>query len=211
MFFLLLSQPASDNAEDEIMKENEEANEVPLGKMLKQLKSQGTKGGKLKKNKSQRTKAESDVDILKMVREINLDNQGLSGKFESSNGHKHSPSGKIKAELEHQKVKKRKASAVASVPVPKRRRSTLPQTPLKAIKNSVDGSSPELKGKKSIPKEMFESSESDDLASSVKKRKRSTSEHKGKDSDMGNNGKKSEAKGSDEDSPLVSFSASVFF
>ncbi|KAF2306079.1 hypothetical protein GH714_011216 [Hevea brasiliensis] len=166
----------SDIAEDVVLKDSErEANEVPLGKMIKQLKSPGTKGGKVKKNKSLSAKtknAESDVDILKMVREINLDNMGLSSKFESSNGHKDFPSEKAKSELEHEKSKKIKATDVASVPVPKRRRSSSSHSARLSSSNlfiplsaSRDDSSPDSKEKKkSIPKL---SSESDLLKSVV--------------------------------------------
>ena len=65
---------------------------MPLRKMIKRLKSKGAKDGRSKKNKSlsaEAKDAENDVDILKMVREINLDSLGMSSKFESSNGHKH--------------------------------------------------------------------------------------------------------------------------
>ncbi|OMO64698.1 Armadillo-like helical [Corchorus olitorius] len=114
--------------EDEALQDSDiDGNEVPLRKMIKQLKSKGAKDVRAKKNKSPSAAAkdvENDVDILKMVREINLDNLGMPSKFESSNGHKHSPAKKTKVEQEHQKAKKRKMSAAASSPVPKRRRSS---------------------------------------------------------------------------------------
>ncbi|OMO76990.1 Armadillo-like helical [Corchorus capsularis] len=114
--------------EDEALQDSDiDGNEVPLRKMIKQLKSKGAKDVRAKKNKSPSGAAkdvENDVDILKMVREINLDNLGVPGKFESSNGHKHSPAKKTKLEQEHQKAKKRKMSAAVSSPVPKRRRSS---------------------------------------------------------------------------------------
>ncbi|PPD78128.1 hypothetical protein GOBAR_DD24929 [Gossypium barbadense] len=112
---------------EEALKDSEtDRNEVPLRKMIKQLKSKEPKGGKAKKNKSlpvEAKDAENDVDILKMVREINLDSLERSSKFESTNGHKHFPIKKEKAEQEHQKGNKRKLSVAASVPVPKRKRS----------------------------------------------------------------------------------------
>ncbi|XP_007026378.2 PREDICTED: sister chromatid cohesion protein PDS5 homolog A isoform X2 [Theobroma cacao] len=114
-------------AEDESLKDSEiDGNEVPLRKMIKRLKSKGAKDGKAKKNKSPSAEAkdaENDVDILKMVREINLDSLVMPSKFESSNGHKHFPTKKAKLEQEHQKGKKRKITGADSVPVPKRRRS----------------------------------------------------------------------------------------
>lgn len=208
-------QVSSDIAEDEVVKDSErETNELPLGKMLKQIKSRGTRGGKVKKNKTlsaEMKNAESDVDILKMVREINLDNLGLSSKFESSNGHNDFSSEKTKSESEHQKVKKRKASDVTSVPVPKRRRSSsahgasrLSQSPLKfPLGASVDDSSPDSKENKSMPKRMLESTESDLLVSCIRKNASFTS--KGKRSVLGSDGKENEVGESDKDNLMVSF------
>ncbi|KDP35518.1 hypothetical protein JCGZ_08956 [Jatropha curcas] len=184
--------------EDEVLKDAEkEANEVPLGKIIKQLKLQGTKDGKVKKKSlsAKKKNAESDVDILKMVREINLDNLGaLSSKFESSNGHKHFPS-ETKSEPGHQIAKKRKVTDVASVPVPKRRRSASHSAfrlsssnlfnPLSA---SGDDSSPDAKDKKYVRR----STESDLLVSCVRKNISFSSKHKGKSSDFGDNSKENE-------------------
>lgn len=124
---MLLNQIKSDVISDEALKDGEkEGNDVPLGKIMKQIKAKCTRSRKDKKKPSlgKTEKAESGVDILQMVREINLDNLGLSDKFESSNGHKHEASEKTSPTTEHQKVKKRKPTDVASVPVPKRRRSS---------------------------------------------------------------------------------------
>ena len=100
---------------------------MPLGKIIKHLRSQGTKGKKSKKEKSALAKtgnAENELDVLKMVREINLDNLGKSNKFESSNGHEPSPSKKSTLDLKLTKSDKRKASDETPVPIPKRRRSS---------------------------------------------------------------------------------------
>lgn len=117
----------SEIAEDGVLKQSEtDGKEVPLGKMVKHIKSYSAKGKKFKKDKSalaETGNAENDVDILKMVREINLDNLGQSSKFASSNGHEHSPSMKSRLDLKLQKGEKRKASGETSVSVPKRRRS----------------------------------------------------------------------------------------
>ncbi|KAE8724221.1 snRNA-activating protein complex subunit 3-like [Hibiscus syriacus] len=104
-----------------------ERNEVPLRKMIKQLKSKESKDGKAKKKKSpsvEKKDAENDVDILKMVREINLDSLQMSSKFESTNGLQHSYTKKEKVGQEHQKGNKRKGNVAASVSVPKRKRSS---------------------------------------------------------------------------------------
>lgn len=97
---------------------------MPLRKMIKLLKSKGAKDGKAKGKKSLSAEAKddkNDTDILKMAREINLSSREMSSKFESSNGHNHSP--KEKLGQEHLKGKKRKTSGTASVPVPKHSRS----------------------------------------------------------------------------------------
>eukprot|EP00258_Populus_trichocarpa_P043092 XP_024459111.1 sister chromatid cohesion protein PDS5 homolog A [Populus trichocarpa] len=199
---------SSHAARDEDVNDSErEANEVPLGKMIKQLKSQGNKGGKTKKNSSSLAKAkdaENDVDILKMVREINLDNLGLSNKFESSNGHK-DPSEKTKSESEHQKVKKGNIT-VTPVPVPKRRRSLsahsasrLPRSSLMAPSRAPeDDSSPDLKGKKL----KAERTGSELLVYSIQKKKNVTSKLKGKNSELGDNGRENEVGESDDDIPV---------
>ncbi|XP_050213901.1 sister chromatid cohesion protein PDS5 homolog A isoform X2 [Mercurialis annua] len=196
----------SDIIEDEVLKDSDkEASEVPLGKMLKQLKSQGAKGGKAKKNKplTAKTKnAENDVDVLKMVREINLDNLGLSSKFEASNGHKHFPNEKKELEPEHQKVKKRKATDIESVPVPKRRRSTthrLSPGNLKAsLSASGDDTSPDSKGKKATPKRTAQSFKSDLLASCIGNNLGFTSRYKGKSSALDHNSREVEVEENDD-------------
>lgn len=99
---------------------------MPLGKIIKDIKSQGTKGKKVKKKKAvpaETKKAENDIDILNMVREINLDNLGSSTNFEASNGHENSLSKKLQKDPECATIKKRKAE-VTLVPVPKRKRSS---------------------------------------------------------------------------------------
>lgn len=125
--FSVLQQLDPEIAEDGVLKQSEtDGKEVPLGKMVKHIKSYSAKGKKFKKDKSalaETGNAENDVDILKMVREINLDNLGQSSKFASSNGHEHSPSMKSRLDLKLQKGEKRKASGETSVSVPKRRRS----------------------------------------------------------------------------------------
>lgn len=109
------------------MKDGErDGSEVPLGKIIKRIKSQNSKAKKVKKNKASSADAESaenSVDILKMVRDINLDNLEKPTKFESSNGHENSPKKNL-MDLKYQKGNKRKASDETSVSVPKRRRSS---------------------------------------------------------------------------------------
>ncbi|KAM7525318.1 hypothetical protein LguiA_015220 [Lonicera macranthoides] len=118
----------SEIAEDEILKDSEtDGNEVPLGKIIKRLKAKGAKTRKQVKNEPSpvEAKKENDVDILKMVREINVDNLGISSKFDSSNGHEGVPT-KAKTDQKNKKGK-RVASESINVPVPKRQRSSSAQ------------------------------------------------------------------------------------
>ncbi|MED6131709.1 hypothetical protein PIB30_012146 [Stylosanthes scabra] len=118
----------SQSAEGNGLKDNEkDGNDMPLGKIMKNIKSKGSKVKKVNKKKSvpaETKKTENDIDILNMVREINLDNLGISTNFESSNGHEHSLSKKEQNDPEFA-AKKRKVEEASSVPVPKRRRTSL--------------------------------------------------------------------------------------
>uniref|UniRef100_A0A2P2LSP3 Uncharacterized protein MANES_08G068700 n=1 Tax=Rhizophora mucronata TaxID=61149 RepID=A0A2P2LSP3_RHIMU len=193
------------------VEDEREANEVPLGKIIKQLRSQGSKSGKVKKQRSLSAKTkdvDNDVDILKMVREINLDNLGLSNKFESSNGHNHFPTEKEKSELEHQKSQKRKAADVASVSVPKRRRSSFAYSAFKSPQSTSktplrvpgDDLSPDLEDKRSGIKESIES---DLLASYIPRNRTFITKHKGKSSDLSHNGEENETGEADEDNVMM--------
>ncbi|KAK7331159.1 hypothetical protein VNO77_25376 [Canavalia gladiata] len=127
---LELEMVPSQLAEDDSLKDSEkDGNEMPLGKIIKGIKSQGTKGKKVKKKKkksvpAETKKAENDIDILNMVRQINLDNLGISTNFESSNGHEKSLSKKLQKDPDCATIKKRKVGEVTPVTVPKRKRSS---------------------------------------------------------------------------------------
>ncbi|XP_047310711.1 sister chromatid cohesion protein PDS5 homolog A [Impatiens glandulifera] len=112
-------------AEDEVMKDSEtDGNELPLGKMLKRLKSKANKARKAKKDESPSAEAKNeDVDVLKMVREINLDNLGTSSRYESTNGHDYDPA-KLKRVNKLRKGKTRAVSESKDVPKAKRQRSS---------------------------------------------------------------------------------------
>ncbi|KAF3451892.1 hypothetical protein FNV43_RR07988 [Rhamnella rubrinervis] len=179
----------SEIAEDEILKGERDGNEVPLGKMIKRFKSQGTKAKKVKKNKSSPIEVgdtENDVDILKMVREINFDNLGKPSKFESSNGHEHSPSKKSFTGSDLKKSEKRKASDQTSAPVPKRRRSlsthSASRAPSDISKVSFRNTGDDLQHRKLVG-----STGSELLVSSSRKNSTLSSKHKGKGSDRGRN------------------------
>lgn len=125
-----ICQVPSKLADEDVQKDNaKDGSEVPLGKMIKHIKSQGTKRKKVKKNKSvpgETGKAENDIDILKMVRQINLDNLGMSTKFEPSNGHEHSLRKKLQKDSTYAMTNKRKAGEETPVRVPKCMRSSTP-------------------------------------------------------------------------------------
>ncbi|CAL0301082.1 unnamed protein product [Lupinus luteus] len=121
---LKLEMVPSQLAEDDALRDSEkDGNEIPLRKIMKNIKSRRTKGKKVKKNKSipaETKKTENDIDILNMVREINLDNLGISTNFESSNGHE-----KLQKDQVCASNKKRKGGEETPSPVPKRKRSSL--------------------------------------------------------------------------------------
>ncbi|KAK7303437.1 hypothetical protein RJT34_14343 [Clitoria ternatea] len=122
-----LEMVPSQLAEDDALKDSEnDGNEIPLGKIIKDIKSR-TKGKKVKKKKSvpAETKTENDIDILNMVREINLDNLGIVTNFESSNGYENLLSKKLQKDPEGETNKKRKVGEVTPVPVPKRKRTSV--------------------------------------------------------------------------------------
>lgn len=229
-FISLINQVCEEIAEDEALKDDErDGNEVPLGKMIQRIKSQGGKTGKAKKKKSSLAEvnnAGNDFDILKMVREINLDNLGSSNKFESSNGHKHSPSKKINFDLDHQESKKRKTTDAVSVSVPKRRRSSSAFSGFKSPKSASKGSlrvsgddSFEAKvssyssikmdtdihdseGRKSMEKKQFKNSKSGLLAVGSQRRRTFSSKWKGKGSDTDHDDEANEVGESDDDEDM---------
>ncbi|KAI3765368.1 hypothetical protein L2E82_15400 [Cichorium intybus] len=101
--------------EDDIMKDSEtDGNEIPLGKMLKRLKA---KGSKARKGPTPTLETENNVDIMGMLREINIDNMGTPTKFDSVNGH-----GEVKKEVNLKR--KDMPNDLTNVSVPKRRRSS---------------------------------------------------------------------------------------
>ncbi|KAL3850966.1 hypothetical protein ACJIZ3_012848 [Penstemon smallii] len=113
-------------ADDDVMKDSEnEGSEMPLGKLMKRLKAKAAKARKDVKNVSAPSGVsnDNDIDILKMVKEINSDDVGTTNKFESSNGHE------VHKKRSDLKLQKRKTlfSGSSDVPVPKRRRTSTAQ------------------------------------------------------------------------------------
>ncbi|XP_042521110.1 sister chromatid cohesion protein PDS5 homolog A-B isoform X2 [Macadamia integrifolia] len=109
-------------------------NEMPLGKMMKRLISQRTKARKVVKNKAlqaARKNKETDIDILGMVREINVESLENSKYLESRNGHGCFLGEEIEDDQSMEekvpvsrKRKRRKLNDTTSLAVPKRRRSS---------------------------------------------------------------------------------------
>ncbi|XP_038893526.1 sister chromatid cohesion protein PDS5 homolog B isoform X2 [Benincasa hispida] len=104
--------------------DEKDGNDVPLGKMIKVMKSHGLrekKNKKVKKKLVEKKNAENNVDILTMVREINLSN---TSQPESTNGHEDFTVKRKNVDAMLSKCKKRKNSDATSVRVPKHQRSS---------------------------------------------------------------------------------------
>lgn len=101
-----------------------DGNDMPLGKIIKRLKAKSSKAKRGVKGATLfgESKEEDDMDILRVVREIDLDDVGISNKFESTNGHQDdTPDFTPKHNLQE---KKRIVGSETSSPIPKRQRSS---------------------------------------------------------------------------------------
>ncbi|KAK6917884.1 hypothetical protein RJ641_018635 [Dillenia turbinata] len=216
-------------AEDELLKDKEgDGNEVPLGKIIKNLKSKGSKVKSTNKKKPLSLEKESNFDILEMVREINLDNRDGSNKFESSNGH----NAKAKDDKKVKKRKRQNASQTMSAPVPKRRRSSFknalprssPKCSVKASNKSINKTEASFSQPNESDEEEqidsedrvlskkshVESKESDLLLSCFRKKTNSLSKHKVKGSDQGSKNKpRSAGKVDDDESDVLAGSDDI--
>ncbi|KAL8099999.1 hypothetical protein AgCh_032310 [Apium graveolens] len=210
-------------ADEDIKDSDTDENEVPLGKMIKRLRAKGMKARKMMKDERSplKLKSKNDIDILKMVREMDLDNAGNLDKVEPS-GHEYV--GK-KSDIQKHKKSKRKTSESANVTIPKRQRSSSTQahniaSPSRAVTKGVsrplaDSFSQERKlssesiemddklqngsEDKSSQENTNEAAESDLLASSVWKRSTSSSKLKGRSSTNDRNGVHKVEESSDHD------------
>lgn len=234
MLSVLPYQVAKEAVEDEALEDEEkDGNDVPLGKMIQRLKSQGNKSGKAKKKKSSSAEVktdENDVDILKMVREINMDNVGATNKFESSNGHKH-PSKIKKLDSERNESKKRKYEDETPIAVPKRQRSSSggfrslknnSKTPSRVSKDGLNQSRVsafqsddmdedilDSEVKTPVQKRKVKRTKSDSMSRAGKNRS-SSSKRKRKGSDSDHDDEQNEAGESDNDNTEVSYSIYQF-
>lgn len=96
---------------------DEDGAELPLGEIMKNFKSQGAKKRKMAKRQAAETGLESletDIDVLGMVREINLDNQETSPDVDSSQDLKHLLNEGKRPKITAQKNGKDEAPASAS-------------------------------------------------------------------------------------------------
>ncbi|KAL6562372.1 hypothetical protein OROGR_003379 [Orobanche gracilis] len=180
--------------EDNIVKCSEtEGSEIPLTKLMKQLKAKAAKSRKAAKNDFVPAELanENDFDILKMVKEINSDNLGTAGKPGSSNG----PECVDKKEKSSHKLQKRKSffSKSIDVPVPKRRRTTpaskgskrpnINQENIDVGIEKTDEVLPSSSEEQHMKEKVAESAEADLLVSPVAKKLSSFSKQKGKHSE----------------------------
>lgn len=190
------------HADDDSMKDSEtEGSEIPLGKLMKRLKAKGAKARKEAKSQSATAGVsnENDFDILRMVKEINSDNLGTTGKIESSNDHEDVD--KKRRNIHQLQKRKTLLDESKDVPVPKRRRTSSSQahkslqaSPLKGSKrpskvsqedisddsDKVDEDLQTSSEDKSAKEKMAESGESDLLLSRVGKKFSASSKQKGK-------------------------------
>ncbi|RID60363.1 hypothetical protein BRARA_F03523 [Brassica rapa] len=169
--------------------EDSDGNELPLGKIVERLRAQSRKG---KKNKSvpaedDENGKKEDVDVLKMVREINLDHLKLD-KFESSNGHTHSPVEKADTSHSDQKANKRSAgNATSVVSVPKRRRSSSGHSPFKfSSSDPLKASKKELLEERDMDANISSDSDKGKSRSSRKRKKSFSAKLKNSESDPEN-------------------------
>ncbi|CAK8564487.1 unnamed protein product [Lathyrus sativus] len=147
---LELEMVQSQSAEDEASKDNEEI-EIPLGVMLKQIKSKRINGKKVKKIKSvpaETEKVENDFSILNTARQINLDNLGSPTNVEQCNGHEHSLSKKTSEDPENATGQKRKTGETTPAPLSKRSR---PSSARGKLRLSTTTASRRVSGENSPP------------------------------------------------------------
>ncbi|KAL1559997.1 sister chromatid cohesion protein PDS5 A-like [Salvia divinorum] len=227
------------HADDDNMKDSEtEGSEIPLGKLMKRLKAKAAKARKEAKNQSAPAGniKENDFDILKMVKEINSNNLGTSGKIGSSNKAEHV--GKKRKNIHQLEKRKTLLDESRDAPVPKRRRTSSAQahkslqtTPPKGSKrpskvNQEDTSDVSDKmdedlqtssEDKSAQEKMEEYAESDLLLSRMGKKSSASSKQKAKRPGRDNaetlhhspNAKKPKKVKETEEAPSFSFSKSV--
>ncbi|XP_057536474.1 sister chromatid cohesion protein PDS5 homolog A [Amaranthus tricolor] len=158
--------------QDEVLEDEEtEGNEIPLGKLIKKIKSQKNKAKAIEEGHSSPTEAKSE-DILKVVREINLDNLGSTSKIEATNGHDNHLTNK--PEIKDEPSKKRKGNDARFDSTPKRRRSSLTRSPSKLSSSAGAVKTLAKVNSKSIFSKQEKEPKKSDLGASPVKGKRSS-------------------------------------
>ncbi|KAH0747234.1 hypothetical protein KY285_008891 [Solanum tuberosum] len=162
----------SEITEDEAMKDSEtEGNEVPLGKIMERLKARSKMRKEVKDDSSPaEVRTENDVDILKVVREIDSNNVVDDNKLDASNGHESAV--KTKASNKRQK---RKTGTDISVPkgAKRQRSSSFSVHKLSSkLKDSIEKEEDlqSMSEDKSSEENVFEPEEPDLLTSSIRKK-----------------------------------------
>ncbi|KAG2261739.1 hypothetical protein Bca52824_068818 [Brassica carinata] len=173
---------------EEMDNEDSDGNELPLGKIVERLRAQSRKGKKTKSVPAEDDEngKKEDVDVLKMVREINLDHLMLD-KFESTNGHTHSPVERADTSPSDQKANKRSAgNSTSVVSVPKRRRSSSGHSPFKFSSSSpLKASKEELLEERDMDANISSDSDRGKSRSSRKRKKSFSAKLKNSESDWG--------------------------
>lgn len=154
------------------MKDSEtEGNEVPLGKIMERLKARSKMRKEVKDDSSPaEVRTENDVDILKVVREIDSNNVVDDNKLDASNGHESAV--KTKASNKRQK---RKTGTYISVPKGAKRQRSSSSSAHKLSSELKDSTEKEedlqsMSEIKSSEENVFEPEESDLLTSSIRKK-----------------------------------------
>ncbi|KAL8137333.1 hypothetical protein V2J09_003334 [Rumex salicifolius] len=175
---------------DEIVGDDEiDGNEMPLGKLIRRIKSKKVKATK-EENDSSTVKEKTedqDADVLKVVQEKKLDGLGISINFETNNGCSY-PSGVETKNHDEKETKKRKDSDdTLSAVVPKRQRSTAKSSSKRSAPKSMNSLSCTSKKDKLFKEEDAEPNDSDLLVSCAGKKSKSTISSQGSDEEDGRN------------------------
>lgn len=161
----------SETTEDEAMKDSEtEGNDVPLGKIMERLKARSKMRKEVKDDSSPaEVRTENDVDILKVVREIDSNNVVDDNKLDASNGHEST----VKTKASNKRQKRKTGSDISVPKGAKRQRSSSSVHKLSSkLKDSIvkEEELQSMSEDKSSEENVFEPEESDLLTSSIRKK-----------------------------------------
>lgn len=153
------------------MKDSEtEGNDVPLGKIMERLKARSKMRKEVKDDSSPaEVRTENDVDILKVVREIDSNNVVDDNKLDASNGHEST----VKTKASNKRQKRKTGSDISVPKGAKRQRSSSSVHKLSSkLKDSIvkEEELQSMSEDKSSEENVFEPEESDLLTSSIRKK-----------------------------------------